>query len=319
MRQITLKTALVAGFVLGLSSCSRDAAPKANSFSGEAAIELLEALSTDELAGRGTATEGSAAARELITARMSEIGLASLGDGYSHTFPYNPEGQEVVPGRVGTNLIGWLEGTSGSDLVMAVTSHHDHLGVVDGEIYNGADDNASGVAGMLAIADYFAAYPPLHDVVFVAFDAEESGHGGSSTFVESPPFEDRLIAFNLNLDMIARGDNGQLWASGTAHHPGLIPMVESVAADAPVEVKMGYDGRIEGQEDWTDQSDHWAFHKGGYIYLYLGVEDHPDYHAPSDDFAKIDQAWFLKSIETAVMMAVAADAQLEAIDAMAGE
>jgi len=318
MRQNHIRFVLGLGLALGLSACTRDAAPAPSDFSGAAAIELVDALSRDELAGRGTATAGSAAAQALIAARMAEIGLAAFGDGYAHEFPNDAEGQEAS-GQVGTNMIGWIEGSSDSDLVLVVTSHHDHLGVVDGEIYNGADDNASGVAGMLAIADYFAAHPPIHDVVFAAFDAEETGHVGSATFVENPPFSAGRIAFNLNLDMISRGDNGKLWVSGAGHHPELVPMIETVAADAPVEVHMGYDGSVEGQDDWTELSDHWAFHRNGYVYLYLGVEDHADYHTPGDTFNKIDQAWFLKSIETAVMVAVAADAQLEAIDAMAGE
>jgi len=167
----------------------------------------------------------------------------------------------------------------------------------------------------LAIAEYFTKNRPRNDVLFVAFDGEEVGHQGSKYFIEHPRMDASKLTLNLNLDMISRGDNGILWVSGTAHNPGLKPLVEAVAAEAPVTVKMGFDVEGEGLEDWTLMSDHAAFFKAGIPHLYLGVEDHPDYHKPSDVFENVDQDWFLKSVDTAVRMAVAAEARLAEIAA----
>lgn len=300
-----------AGLLLGLSSCGEPTTVKLpDRFAAEAALSLVEALSADDLKGRRVGTEGNARAREIILQRMADIGLRPDPPGYEIPFTYRQDGKSED--TLGVNIVGHLDGSSGSNLAMVVSAHYDHLGETDGKIFNGADDNASGVAGMLAIAEYFSRHAPIHDIIFVAFDAEEVGHGGSASFVAHPPLPIRQIAFNLNLDMISRGDNGLLWASGLAHTPELKPMVESVAIKAPVTVKMGYDN-ADAPDDWTLESDHAAFYRAGVPYLYLGVEDHPDYHQPSDTFEKIDQAWFLRSIETAVMMATAADARLEDI------
>ena len=130
-----------------------------------------------------------------------------------------------------------------------------------------------------------------------------------------PPIALSDVGFNLNLDMISRGDNGILWASGAAHWPGLKPIIETVAKDAPVSFQMGWDGG-DGRDDWTNLSDHMVFFRVGIPHLYLGVEDHVDYHKPSDDFEKVDQAWFLNALETVIDMAIAADAKLPEIASM---
>ncbi|MGB5165501.1 MAG: M28 family peptidase [Woeseiaceae bacterium] len=308
MLRKTFFAIVTASLLLGLSSCGEPETAKLPArFDAEAALALVEALSADDLKGRGIGTDGNAKAREIISQRMAKIGLRPAPRGYEIPFTYRQEGKSED--TLGVNLVGQIDGNSGSNLAMVVSAHYDHLGEVDGKIYNGADDNASGVAGMLAIAEYFSRHPPIHDIIIVAFDAEEAGHGGSASFVADPPLPIRQIVFNLNLDMISRGDNGLLWASGLAHTPELKPMVESVAIKAPVTINMGYDSAA-APDDWTLLSDHAAFFRAGVPYLYLGVEDHPDYHQPSDTFEKIDQAWFLGAIEAAVMMAAAADARL---------
>ena len=297
----------LAGLTLfGLAGCTTSP-----SWSHEATIDLVRVLSADDMAGRGTGTPGAAAARAVIAERMGEIGLASFDSGYEQAFTTTYQGETYT----GVNLVGHLDGRSDSPLTLVVTAHYDHLGLVDGEIYNGADDNASGVAGLLAVAEHFANVQPLHDMVFVALDREEVGHGGASSFVTNPPEAMGPIALNLNLDMLSRGDNGQLWAAGAGHRPYLAPLLADVAARAPVSLNMGFDGSVEGQDDWTLLSDHAAFHKAGIAFVYLGVEDHPDYHQPSDDFEKIDTDWYLKAVETAIMVSEAADAQLDTLAA----
>ena len=88
-----------------------------------------------------------------------------------------------------------------------------------------------------------------------------------------------------------------------------------IAARAPVDIKMGFD-EGDGREDWTLLSDHAAFFRAGIPHLYFGVEDHPDYHKPTDDFERIDQDWFLRSVESVVMVAAEMDARLDEIYAM---
>ncbi|MDJ0920167.1 MAG: M28 family peptidase [Henriciella sp.] len=318
------RSAFAALLVLALAGCGQNEARNASElFDGSYVLELAEALSADDMQGRAPGTPESAKAREMIIERMQALGLQPVNGTFEHAFTYGPftnptTGEDAVPDKPGVNVIGLIQGTSDSDLTMVLTAHFDHLGVREDEIYNGMDDNASGVTGILAAAEYFSANKPTHDVLFVALDAEEDGFGGAREFITNPPVPLEHMAFNLNLDMVSRGDNGLLWASGSAHWPALKPMIEAVASEAPVEVRMGFDTG-EGRDDWTLLSDHAVFFRAGIPHLYLGVEDHPDYHRPSDDFENVDQDWYLRSVETVVRMAAAADARLVEIAAMKAE
>jgi Zn-dependent M28 family amino/carboxypeptidase len=179
-------------------------------------------------------------------------------------------------------------------------------------VYNGADDNASGVAGLLAAASRFARRPPRHSIIFAAFDAEEFGLRGASTFVAAPPVPVERIALNVNLDMIGRNARGELYAAGAHHRPYLRPLVERVAARASVKLLQGHDDPKLGQNDWTFQSDHGAFHRAGVPFLYFGVEDHPDYHKPTDDFEKLSPEFFVRAAETVTAAVELLDAELPA-------
>lgn len=301
-----------------VSACTQAAQKPTALFDRAATLELVKTLSSDDMQGRLPGTAASIAAQDVIIARMEAIGLKPVYDTFRRPFAYGAiEGAGSKPSLTGVNLIGIIEGSGESDLTMVVTAHYDHVGVLDGEVYNGADDNASGVGGMLAIAEHFAATPPRHSVIFAALDVEEShGFAGARDFIRRPPIAPEQMAFNLNLDMLSRGDNGQLWASGASHWPALKPLIEKVAEAAPVDLRMGYD-QGGGRDDWTRLSDHAVFFQAGIPHLYLGVEDHADYHQPSDDFERIDQAWYLSAVETAIIIADAVNADLARLDNMA--
>lgn len=305
------KLAASALIAVGLAACAAETTYQPNHFEAEPAIAMLEALSTDEMKGRKVGTEENAKARAMIAERFQTLGIAAGAAGYELPFTYGPF-EDGEASKSGINILGLIEGTTDSDISMVITAHYDHVGEIDGEIYNGADDNASGVVGLLAAAEYFAKNPPKHDVTFLAFDAEEDGLGGAVAFVANPPVPLDNVALNINFDMLARGDNGKLWASGTAHWPDMKPIVSRVAENAPVRIEMGFD-QGEAREDWTLLSDHAVFFRAGIPHVYFGVEDHPDYHKPTDDFENIDQDWFLKSVDSVIMMAIAMDAQLNEI------
>lgn len=304
----------------GLVACTSNTGDQPERFSAGPAIDMLQALSADEMQGRKVGTEENAQARAMIIERLEALGVAAAGDGYEHPFTYgtfaNPEtGADSAPAKSGINVIGRIEGTSDSDISMIITAHYDHVGVIDGEIYNGADDNASGVVGLLAAAEYFSNQPPEHDVIFLFFDAEEDRLGGAIAFVADPFEPLDQVALNINFDMLSRGDNGILWASGTSHWPEMKPIMADLSARAPVDIQMGFD-EGNGREDWTLLSDHAAFFRAGIPHIYFGVEDHPDYHKPTDDFERVDQDWFLRSVESVIMVASEMDDRLDEIYAM---
>jgi hypothetical protein len=268
-------------------------------------VSLLRALSVlahDSMEGRAAGSAGGARARRYLLSRLQEIGVQPIADGLEKPFPLRDRG-------TGVNLVGRLPGRVSSPWIV-LSAHYDHEGIRGGEVFNGADDNASGTATVLEIARALTEEPLEHPVVIALFDAEERGLGGARSFVADPPIPLADVALNVNLDMVARAD-GRLWAGGAYHTPSLRSVLEEVASRAPLELRLGHDrpGAPEG-DDWTMQSDHGAFHEQGIPFVYFGVEDHPDYHRPTDDVERVDPGDFLRSARTILLALRALDGAL---------
>lgn len=262
----------------------------------------LRALAHDSMAGRANGTPGSAAARRLIVDALTEAGIVAVGADYEHPFTWDASDR-------GVNVLGRIPGTGARRSTIILTAHYDHLGVQDGTTFNGADDNASGTAAALEIARVLARSPLSSDLVVAFLDAEEVGLQGARAVVADPPAP-LASAFNVNLDMVSRS-GGVLWAAGAHHTPALRPVLERVAAEAPVTLRLGHDrpGAPEG-DDWTTASDHGPFHEAGVPFVYFGVEDHPDYHRPTDDAERVNAGDFVASVRTILMALRAIDAAL---------
>ena len=289
------------------------AAPAADTAADTARLMArLRALAADSMEGRGTGTPGAARARRWIVRELQAMGVAPLGADYAVPVRWrrrgSPEDAEAV------NLVARIPGRVPGGPVLLLSAHTDHLGIRNGITYNGADDDASGCVALLAVAEQLRRTPPQHDVVLAFFDAEEAGLQGARGFVASPPLPLSRVALVINADMVARQDAGALWVAGTAHTPPLRPLVERVAATARIPVRLGHDtpGGKPG-DDWTASSDHGAFHARGIPFLYLGVEDHPDYHQPGDDADKVDPAFFGAVVEVMQALVREADARLAAM------
>lgn len=291
-----------------LSACGAGPAAQAVSEAPVVDAERLMAdlryLASDELAGRGVGTPGNAAAREYIVSAFERIGLAPVAGSYTHAFRFTGRRDGVE--REGVNVLGVVEGTTHPDRWIVVTAHYDHVGIgrpdeSGDSIYNGADDNASGTAALLALAAYFKEHRPAHTILFAALDAEEMGLQGASALVAQPPVPLEQIVANVNMDMVSRGDKGELYAVGTYHYPQLLPLVERIAARSKITLLTGHDRPdLPPGDDWTMASDHGPFHRAGIPFLYFGVEDHPDYHRPSDEADKVDPAFYAAAVETVI-------------------
>ena len=257
-------------------------------------VQDLRYLSAPELGGRATGSVGSRVAREYIVEQLRSAGVDSFGTGYSSTFPL-----PNVPGGVGTNVIGVVRGVNQAAGYIVVTAHYDHLGTVNGTVYPGADDNASGVAALLELARHVAANPLDASVIFAALDAEEMGLRGARAFVESPPVPLESIRLNINLDMVSRNEDGELYVAGAYHYPDLGALIDPVASRSEITLLRGHDrpGLPPG-EAWTQLSEHAAFHSAGIPFVYFGVEDHADYHRPNDRFENTDPAFFVRAVRT---------------------
>lgn len=266
-------------------------------------LEDVRALSADEMEGREAGKSGGALARAYVARRFQATGVAPLWPAFEQTFELSSKGGK------GVNLVGYVRGAKYPERLIVVTAHYDHLGVRGGQVYNGADDNASGVAVLLQLATHFGgAARPEHSIVFAALDAEELGLLGAHALVRKLRAEKREVVLDVNLDMVGHSERGELYAAGTSHTPALRPVLERVAAGAPVKLLLGHDRPGQDKDDWTSQSDHYPFHKAGIPFLYFGVEDHRDYHRPSDDFETITADFFVRAAETILDSVQALDA-----------
>ncbi|MBX9575260.1 MAG: M20/M25/M40 family metallo-hydrolase [Caulobacteraceae bacterium] len=310
MRLHVSSAALIAALVLSGCMTAAEAPPAPAAPVVDAQLwSDLSILAADDMQGRGPSTPGGEKARAYIVSRFEEMGIAAPAMGRLQPFQATSRRGATVNG---VNVLGVIPGTRRGDRYIVVTAHYDHVGAPDGVIHNGADDNASGVATMLALAAELKRQAPEHSVIFVAFDAEESGLLGAKHFVEAPPVPLESIALNLNFDMTARAEtDSKLWVTGTYQHPSFRPLLEGIAPVGGISLAFGKDTPQDtGANNWVEASDHGAFFRANVPFLYLGVEFHPDYHQPTDDVERVQPAVFQSSTTLAIQSFRALDAGL---------
>jgi hypothetical protein len=202
---------------------------------------------------------------------------------------------DVQPIRETTaNAVGFLEGSDPllKNEVIVIGAHYDHLGFGgEGsgslspdtpEIHNGADDNASGTAGLLELAQAFGArkHELKRSILFLAFAAEELGLLGSAHYVAAPTLPLERMAAMLNMDMIGRLNNRTLIVYGIGTSPGFEELVKKHNQDSTFIFKLNKDG--------FGPSDHASFYGKQIPVFHFFTDIHSDYHRPSDDFEKIN-------------------------------
>ncbi len=277
-------------------------------------IQHIEYLSSDALAGRKPLSEGSLKAREYLIKEFSNLKLMEpIFPDYIQKFTFlNPREQKTY--HDAANIIGFIPGKS-SKKVIVLTAHYDHVGIGKADskgdsIYNGADDNASGTAALLVLADYFSKNRPQHGIMFVALDAEEMGLRGARALVSDFPYPLDQIQLNINMDMVSRSDKNELYVSGTYYYPKFKSILEKVAKNASPTLLFGHDVPGTGSDDWTKSSDHGAFFEKKVPHLYFGVEDHIDYHKPSDEVKNIQAPFFIDAVNLVLKSVLALDREL---------
>ena len=252
-------------------------------------------LADDRLAGRKLGTPGADSAADYIARRFQRIGLQPGPTGWFQTFTVDPTAPAAAQsglanGATGRNVVAVLAGHDKRlrDEVIIVGAHYDHLGLggfgslapdSTGKVHNGADDNASGVAAILAIARELKDHRPDRTIVFIAFSGEEEGLLGSTYYVKHPLFPlDRTVAM-LNFDMVGRLRNDKLivYGAGTAlEWPRLLDSLNG-----------GYHFQLHASGDGYGPSDHASFYAEHRPVLHFFTDLHEDYHRPSDDWPLI--------------------------------
>jgi Zn-dependent M28 family amino/carboxypeptidase len=280
----------------------------------------LAVLASPEFEGRRTGTPGALKARQWIVEQFRAAGLAPAGGSeYLQPFTFSTTDRgALLPGRrpfrtdySAANVIGRLAGREPRARTLILTAHYDHLGIRNGVPYPGADDNASGVVALLAAARYFREHPPRHPMMFAALDGEEQGQHGARALLDSSLVERRAIAMNVNLDMLSRSDRREIYAAGTSFAPWLVPILEDVQKRSAVKILFGHDRPGGDLEDWTRSSDHGPFHDARIAWVYFGVEDHPDYHQPTDTSGRVDAGFFGDAADMIIEALRAIDARVD--------
>ncbi len=267
------------------------------------ALADLAQLADDTMGGRKPGTPGHHTAQHYLQRRFTELGLAPLNSDFRQPFC----DQLAAAQTCGVNLSGQIVGTTHPQAYLVITAHYDHLGTRGGRIFNGADDNASGVAVLLAVAHAFATQKPHHSVIFVATDAEEAGLYGSKHWLKSSPLPIARIKLNLNLDMLAHGGRSQrVFILTPRRNRGLRDWLEQFKREAvqqrialsPARLYRPH-ARYLARPDWRKASDHASFLSLGIDSIFMTGDTHAHYHTPSDTFTNIRPAFFLRNVDLA--------------------
>lgn len=275
----------------------------------------LKTLSDDQMAGRAMGSSGSKLAQDFIASRFKALGLQPLAADYRQTFVHN---FALSKPQTGVNLVGVRLGCTYPEHFMVITAHYDHLPVQGRQVFNGADDNASGVAGLLYLAKKSGEQCPAYSQIFLATDGEERGLFGAKAFLATWPKPQQLV-INLNLDMISRGEkSAKLYLAGKKTFPQLDVFAQQIETqNFAIKLLLAHDHRSLNRSgrsqhnliDWPNASDHAVFRKAGIPYLYFGVDTHQHYHTVDDDWQRINKPFFQQALTIIALGWRFADAQ----------
>lgn len=269
--------------------------PATSWFNESDLLQHVKELSSDAYEGRRTGTEGAFKAKTYIIEALSKQGVKPLGAHYEQHFDFERGNKDYK----GINILASIKGHTHPEKYIVLSAHYDHEGIKNGKIYNGADDDASGISALIAFAEYFKNNPPKHSVIFAAVDAEELGLVGSKYFVDNSIIPKENMVLNINMDMISRSDKNELFVVGTRYYKQLEPAIKNAKPSGNVTLLIGHDGS-DGVQNWTNSSDHASFHKANIPFLYFGVEDHKDYHKPTDDFENIHPEFYQNAVTSII-------------------
>lgn len=265
----------------------------------------MEFLASDALQGRGSGTHDELLAAVYLASELRRLGIQPAGDNGGYVQEVHTERRLHGESKPWTtrNVIGILPGRDPKlkDQVILLTAHLDHLGIgkpVEGDnIYNGADDDASGCVAVLELAEALATgRPPKRTLLFVFFGSEETGGQGNEFFLEHPPVPLNNIVANLEFEMIGRPDAevkpDEVWLTGYERSnlgPELARHGARLVADP------------HPKEQFFQRSDNYALARKGIVAQTVSSFGlHNDYHSPSDDLSHIDFTHMQQAIRSMI-------------------
>lgn len=255
----------------------------------------IQTLADDKLEGRGTGTAGEKKAAAYIESQFKKLKLQPKGDnnGYLQSFTFKSGAHGEGAEGTANNIAAYLD--NGAATTIIIGAHYDHLGLGEqsgsleanskGMIHNGADDNASGVAGVIELANYFTKnkVKEKNNFLFLCFSGEELGLFGSKYIADHLPVDLSTINYMVNMDMVGRLDpqTKTVVVHGTGTSPVWETLVKSFEND---------NIKIKTDSSGVGPSDHTSFYLKDLPVLHFFTGSHSDYHKPSDDWQKINYA-----------------------------
>jgi hypothetical protein len=277
-------------YTLSVATCITGCA---QNFDAKRLSDHIRVLSADDFQGRGTGSAGEQSAVGYLSNEFKKLKLIPKGDEgtYIQAFPFR--GGVHGEGAPGTahNVAGYIDNKAPYTVVIG--AHLDHLGTTgqgssldanpQGKIHNGADDNASGVAGVLELARRYSTNgkKEKHNFLFVCFSGEEMGLLGSKYIADHPPLDLATVSYMINMDMIGRLDSTTrtVIVNGTGTSPVWEPLLKKLETPGL---------KIRTDSSGTGPSDHTSFYLKDLPVLHFFTGSHSDYHKPSDDWQKIN-------------------------------
>lgn len=279
---------------------------------------MLYTVASDEMEGRETGSKGQKKAGLYMIEQYKKNGI-SFPKGASDY--YQPVPATFMNARRNQNLPdseniwAYIEGTEKPDEVLVISAHYDHVGIKDGEVYNGADDDGSGTVAVMEMAKAFAkakkqGHGPKRSILFLHVTGEEHGLHGSRYYSENPLFPIANTIADINIDMIGRRDvehsntNNYVYVIGADRLSS--DLHNAVVAQNEKYIKMDLDFKFNDPKDpnhFYERSDHYNFAKHGIpsVFFFNGV--HEDYHGKGDEPQKIEYDALTKRTKLAFVVA----------------
>jgi Zn-dependent M28 family amino/carboxypeptidase len=289
-----------------------------NTITAEKLKTRLYIVASDEMEGRDTGSKGQKKAGKYLIDqyKKNKISFPKGAKNYYQAIPasyLNARRNENLPDS--ENIWAYIEGSEKPEEVLIISAHYDHVGVKNGEIYNGADDDGSGTVAVLQIAEAFqkakkAGHGPKRSILFLHVTGEEHGLHGSRFYSENPLFPIANTIADINIDMIGRRDEEHANTNNYVYVIGADRLSTDLhnitVAQNEKYTKLDLDFKFNDPKDpnhFYERSDHYNFAKFGIpaVFLFNGV--HADYHQKTDEPNKIEYDALAKRAQLAFVIA----------------
>lgn len=263
----------------------------------------LYIIASDEMEGRQTGSEGQKKAGLYMIGQYQKMGVSFPAPlkSYYQTVPQAFMQTKTRGGSLpeSENILAYIPGSEKPDELIVISAHYDHVGIRDGQIYNGADDDGSGTVALMEIAEAFqnakkAGHGPKRSILFLHVTGEEHGLIGSDYYSQNPVFPLANTVANLNIDMIGRCDpencgKNYVYVIGSEMLSSELKKINVEANNKTVKLELNYkyDDPADPQRLYY-RSDHYNFAKHNVPAAFFFDGIHADYHKPGDDPDKID-------------------------------